>query len=424
MAYDLVLQRTTDKKRSSEEVIKKQLDYILGRALGGQRGRGWQARTQAVRSPYQRPKGGWVYTYRLSFEKISGQRGGEAEYKQWENIKAMATQSGVGTKFGSMPWRVVDQKTLSIESPTRQTVDTILTPVTETSEEIVSEVPSKSSDKVGGIRDVSHFDEVKSWSDLHIDPSLLVDDDALANHPSFNEIYGRNAQIRMVLSAIQSGVETEGLRRPHGVLWGHAACGKTSILLAVEKMLGAGAVLRLDATSTTRAGLEKMFFTDLPKVPPIVVMEEAEKASEDALKLWLGALDDRGEIRKVNFRVSQVREIRVLFFCTVNNKTLFDRMMGSDGKTQGALSSRCVTDIYCPRPDEEVLRMILKRDIQKYGGEEAWVEPCLQLARDLKIDDPRKVLAFLAGGNRLLTGEYQADRLKIHHAAMEFEKNV
>ena len=54
--------------------------------------------------------------------------------------------------------------------------------------------------------------------------------------------------------------------------------------------------LRLDAPSTEGAGIEKLFFSDLDVIPPLVFMEEAEKADPEALKVWLGALDDRGEI--------------------------------------------------------------------------------------------------------------------------------
>lgn len=102
-------------------------------------------------------------------------------------------------------------------------------------------------------------------------------------------------------------------------------------MFGLEAMFGSDAVLKLDATSTTRAGLEKLFFSDLTEIPPLVFMEEAEKADPEALKIWLGALDDRGEIRKINFRVNMLRQVKVLFICSVNNKALFDKMMGSDG---------------------------------------------------------------------------------------------
>jgi hypothetical protein len=187
-------------------------------------------------------------------------------------------------------------------------------------------------------------------------------------------------------------------------------------------MFGPGAVLRLDATSTTRAGIEKLFFSDLDVIPPLVFMEEAEKADPEALKVWLGALDDRGEIRKVNFRVNQLREVKVLFICTVNNKTVFDKMMGSDGSEAGALSSRCVSQVYFPRPSDVVLRQILEKEVGRNGGDPAWITPCIQLAQEMGVSDPRIVRSYLAGGERLLDGTYQEDWKSISEAASTFKK--
>jgi hypothetical protein len=123
----------------------------------------------------------------------------------------------------------------------------------------------------------------------------------------------------------------------------------------------------------------------------------------------LGALDDRGELRKINAREMRNREIKILCLATANDKDEFDRLMGGTLKRPGALSSRFVHQLECPRPNREVLRMILTRDIDSYGGSSDWIEPALDLAAEIGTDDPRKVLGFLDGGHRLLTGEYQRD---------------
>jgi hypothetical protein len=277
---------------------------------------------------------------------------------------------------------------------------------------------------LGGVRQVGLFGPAKKWEQLAVPPELLGPDSdaALAAHPAWRNLYGVNPQIRIILSNIKRAHETNGESRNHGVLFGHAGCGKTTTMFGLEHMFGEGSVLKLDATSTTRAGLEKLFFNDLTEIPPLVFMEEAEKADPEALKIWLGALDDRGEIRKVNFRVNMLRSVKVLFICSVNNKALFDKMMGSDGSEAGALSSRCVSQVYFPRPSQAVLIQILEKEIREKGGRGEWITPAIHLAEELGVSDPRIVRSYLAGGDRLLDGTYQRDWLAIQRAQQAFNK--
>ena len=143
-------------------------------------------------------------------------------------------------------------------------------------------------------------------------------------------------------------------------------------------------------------------------------IEEIEKCHEDGLRVWLGALDDRGELRKTNFRESRARKIQILTLATANDKVIFDKLMGGTDKRPGALSSRFVNQLHCPRPDEKVLRKILERDIDSYGGHADWIQPALDLAKVIGTDDPRRVLSYLDGGDRLLNGMYQKDILTMY----------
>lgn len=335
----------------------------------------------------------WLYKYKITF-KYTGHKSKLDDSKKLLEEK-LAKYCSYST-FGKYPWEIVSEEN-KIEIDENQ-----------------------EKEELGHLEidDIKHLapdqNDVPSWSDLKLPEELLYDDNALTKHPSFKNIYGLNPQIRTILSSIKSAIETDGNRRNHTVLWGKPACGKTQVVLAIENLLGPHSVLRLDATSTTRAGLEKLFFKDLVKIPPIVVCEEIEKAKEEWLQIWLGALDDRGEIRKINFRTCLVRELKILFICTVNDKNLFDKMMGGEGSHKpGALSSRCVNDVYFPRPDVDILRSILRKDIICKGGKEEYIEPCIELAKAINTNDPRKVLSFLSGGERLLTGDYQEDLLKI-----------
>jgi hypothetical protein len=389
MAYAVTLVRTIS-KRSSQEKIEAQINFILGRALNSNRGSGWDITTRKIQPPVE-TKTGWKFQCDLTLEKTKGRgRGGETEYKQWEEIKAMLVQSGRNAKFQDSPW-----------VPTFSNVGG------------VSAVAAEENDaEIAGVKTVAGTisDRILDWSDLNFPQELLESDEALAEHPAFSDLYDIGPQIRTVLSAIKRAVDTNGASRYHSVLYGEPGCGKTSTLRAVEKLLGPGSVLHLDATSTTKAGIEKLFFSELTEYPKLVFLEEAEKAPEEGLKVWLGALDDRGELRKVNFRQTQVREIQILFFCTANNKRAFDNMMGTGSGEPGALSSRCVNEIQFPRPAEHTLRKILEKEIDQKGGNREWITRCLNLARELKVTDPRKVKAFLSGGDRLLDGSFQKDQ--------------
>jgi hypothetical protein len=67
--------------------------------------------------------------------------------------------------------------------------------------------------------------------------------------------------------------------------------------------------------------------------------------------------------------------------------------------------------LYFPRPSNNILKRILRREIDEFGGDPTWIDPIIELARELGEDDPRVITGHLAGGNRLLNGTYQRDIL-------------
>lgn len=420
--YKLYLQRKTQNKVSDEK-IELQVEYILKRGTDAGRGKTWVVNKRRIPPVYK--NGFWNFTYEVNFSKTRGDRDGAAEYTQWEEIKAMIVQTGAAAKFHQYPWLVVDTQ----NNATAARPPIIVTPASARPSESIADIISQASEAIAdrllnGVREVgTTLSGAKSWNDLIIPPQFLGEesDQALSQHDAWKDLYDLGPQVRILMTNIQRAATTGGESRNHAVLFGHSGCGKTTTLLSFEKMFGESSVLRLDATSTTKAGLEKMFFNDLAEIPPLVFMEEAEKADPEALKIWLGALDDRGEIRKVNFRVNQLRSLKVLFFCTVNNKALFDRIMGSDGSEAGALSSRCVSQIYFPRPSSDTLRQILKKEIDQHGGNYDWITPALDLAKEMGVSDPRIVRHYLAGGDRLLDGGYQRDWQSIQQAQKIFQ---
>ena len=380
-------------KNTNISKIEEQVDFIVEKSTKSSSGFTFLEKVKIFEG--KRTKDGlWLYKYEISF-KYNRKQSSLEELKNTltEKISFYCNYSS----FGKFPWSITSK---------------------ENKVEFSEEPEQEEEAHHLNIEDIKHIApgeaDIPDWEDLNFPDQLLHDDNFLSNHEAFKNIYGLNSQIRTILSSVKSAIDTKGHRRNHTVLWGKPACGKTQVMLALENLLGPNSVLRLDATSTTRAGLEKLFFKDLVKIPPIVVCEEMEKAKEEWLQIWLGALDDRGEIRKINFRTCLVREVRILFICTVNDKNHFDKMMGGDGSNKpGALSSRCVNDVYFPRPDVNILKSILKKDILSKGGKLEYIEPCIELSEKLNINDPRKVLSFLSGGERLLTGEYQKDLFDI-----------
>ena len=228
------------------------------------------------------------------------------------------------------------------------------------------------------------------------------------NHSSFfDHIYNREAQIREVLASIATARETGGEIRNHILLYGPPGCGKTEICLSIWKMLGDLAVKRLDATATTKAGAEKLLL-EMDAIPPIVILEEAEKVNEANLPWLLGILDDRGEIIKTNARVGSVsRPAKCLVIATVNNIQKFRAFH------EGALCNRFSVPLYCPMPDRALLRRILEREVVRIpGGDPAWIDPALDFALEVeKTYQARRIKAIMTNGrDRLLDGSYQVER--------------
>lgn len=350
-----------------------------------------------------------IYSYVLYFKKDGGKQDEKTINNEWASIVHKVRERAVSKKWQGTDWVVSD-----IEP-----------------EPIVQEEVADDVDRVNDSTFVLDSTRIVTLAELKLTKlplvvEMLENEEKLRN--MFSGIFDREPQIRTALSAIKSFIESNGKRRNHVILYGLPACAKTQILIRIREILGDGAVLRLDATSTTSAGIYKLFFTDLDGIapPPFVFIEEIEKTAEEALRVWLGALDDRGELRKLNFREARVKHIEILCMATANDKTLFDKLMGGTEKKPGALSSRFVNQLHCQRPDRKILEMILRRSIDEFGGKIEWIEPALQLAETLDTNDPRRVLAFLGdGGDRLLTKEYQRDQIamKDHEDSERFIKS-
>lgn len=217
----------------------------------------------------------------------------------------------------------------------------------------------------------------------------------------FEHLYGLDSHIARVKSAINAAITSGYKNRFNTVLVGPPGCGKSDIALSMKSALGDDAVMSFDATSTTAAGLIKTL-NDLEIMPRVIVFEEIEKASPDALQPLLGIADQRGEIKKTTARGSVDKAVKCLVVSTVNDFELFGRLQS------GALASRFPNKVFFDRPPREISMRILRREIAKVEGDQDWAAPALDYCESIGVVDVREMISIcLCGADGLLDGSYQ-----------------
>lgn len=347
MPFDINLRKDSARKLQ-ERVLRQDLDRIGRRAISGVRGRqGWAFKAPSVPNPKALVTG-YQYNVTFSFHKKPGKSSANNE-EEFEALKAIVEKAA-----RSKRWYF----------PSEDGESNIILPAKPTT--------------------------VRKPAEYKI---------ALGDH--FDNIYDREPQIQVVVSAIEAFQQSQRQNKFHTILYGYPASGKTEILLRVAEMLGEDAVVKMDATSTTKAGAQRKLLEADP-APLFLIIEEIEKTRDEDLRWLLGLLDQRGEIRKLTYRGESYRLMDILCMATVNDIKLFKSVMS------GALASRFANKVYCPRPDKAILHKILTREIQKVQGDPKWIAPTLTYCTQNKIDDPREVIRIcLCGREKLMTGQYQ-----------------
>jgi cytidylate kinase len=216
----------------------------------------------------------------------------------------------------------------------------------------------------------------------------------------FDHLYGLDSHIGRIRLALEVARTSQFANRYHVALIGKPGCGKSDICETLATLLGEDAVMKFDATATTAAGAIKQL-DEAEILPRVLIVEEIEKVSAEALSFLLALMDMRGEIRKTTAKSKIVKDTKILVIATVNNHVLFDGMLA------GALSSRFSNKLWFKRPDEDTIRRILSREVAKLDGDDDWIQPAIDYAHEKGIDDPRMITALcLCGRDAWLDGSF------------------
>lgn len=354
MTHTVTLERFAQ-RRTNARITRSQIDYILSRALASSRGKQFKLLTQLPEEILPSLESeGWHYVLELEFEHIGK---GDPD-RQFDSVKDAIVKAS--PQKGD--WTIVGGHEFT--GPNLQVFD---------EDDVIAEV---------NIERANYFDH----------------------------LYGLDPQIDVLLAALDTAKQTKYKKRFHTILYGKPGCGKSEILRSVMNMAGPEGFIHFDGTQTTSAGAIATIM-DAAIVPPLLVIEEIEKVPDASFMWLLSALDGRAEIRKVTARGNSIRKCPFVCAATVNDLKLFE------SRHEGAMSSRFSHKLYCPRPGEEILRRILRREVESIGGKAAWIEPAIRYCIDLEQNtDPRRAIAVcLTGKDGLLTGEFQASLKACHH---------
>lgn len=217
----------------------------------------------------------------------------------------------------------------------------------------------------------------------------------------FDHLYGLDSHIARVKAALTAALASNWRNRFNTVLVGPPGCGKSDIALSMKAALGEQAVMSFDATATTAAGLIKTL-NDAEIMPRVIIFEECEKASPDALQPLLGIADQRGEIVKTTARGSVDKSVKALCIATVNDFELFGKLQS------GAVKSRFSNQVHFERPGREISMRILRREIAKVEGDQDWAEAAYDYCESHGVVDVREMISIcLCGADGLLDGSFQ-----------------
>jgi hypothetical protein len=237
-----------------------------------------------------------------------------------------------------------------------------------------------------------------------------LDDAVLKKY--FYRIYDRDAHIRLLYDSLCLAVRTKFKTRHHILMKGPPSCAKTELYLCFVDWLGNDLIEEVDASTMTKAGLERLLLEKAQNntLKPILLMEEIEKCHDENVSCLIQIMDARGRIQRVNAHTvrdgeTEGAECKIILWGTCNDEDQLEKFH------KGAIWSRFSNKLDCERPDRNLMEKILTREISEIDGKPEWISPVLSFCYDelaalprfkTQYDDPRFARAMLAGGDRIL----------------------
>ena len=251
------------------------------------------------------------------------------------------------------------------------------------------------------IQTVKNIDQVQEPPLITYKPS----DINLDKGNYFDGLVDREDQINALLSAVNAYTSSGFSIRPHTLLWGEPASGKTTLMERLVNMVGEDAVYKIDATTSTQSGLITDLFERSIR-PNFILIEEAEKVKDkEHLNFLLGVMDQRAEVRICNSRIGNLHmHLPALVIANVNDINKFDSFASR------ALSSRFSNRIYCPNISQDIMRQAIYNDVAAIHPKMEWVYKAIEYCSKYeKNADIRRISTIVAcGQDNLLNGSYQS----------------
>lgn len=249
---------------------------------------------------------------------------------------------------------------------------------------------------------------------------LAVPEKIEENSEHFEGIYERAAHLRIINAGMHNYVQTGKKVREHVLLYGQPAACKTKLFTALKSLYESEdkfleRVLVMNATTMSKAGFENFLAEKAEKknLPDVLCVDEIEKAKPEDLSCLLEIMDGQGRVSKL--KAPAGRAERKSFPCNLVVWATCNDVGKLKSFHSGALFSRFHKTLPCCRPSAELMKMILRKELEKWERvylrpvNYQWIDIVMDYCKKRGEDDPRKILGYLNGGKRIEDKSYFQD---------------